>query len=180
MTTKTTRQSIPFTFFLNRDVDPITILSRPENISFQYRKRIQRYRTRGAWIEEDWGDELDRISGSGRTDTFIHPEIGLTSADPIDKKGATRQFAFETQAYREFKELVELYRQNGITYNDLGNPIDGPYDSSVTQANAVTMEYRESVYRGFFEDFTWTEDADTPFNFSWSFSFVVLKTVFGY
>ena len=167
MTTKKPRTSIPFTFSLSGG-DDMTILSRPEDISFSSKKRFNRYRTRGGIVEEDWGEELDQISGNGKTNGFLHPSCGYT-----------RYQAKDTEVYQDWLKLVDFYRNNGFEWDDSGNVIEG-VDKSNQPKDAVVLTYRDSKYRGYFESLTWTEDAEVPFQFSWAFTFVVVRTVYGY
>ena len=41
----------------------------------------------------------------------------------------------------------------------------------------VAMFFRNSVYYGYFQNFTFTEDAEKPFQWNFTFSFKVERTV---
>jgi len=168
MTTKTPGSAIPFSFAITGE-DAVELQYRPQDIQFSHKKRIKRYLTRGGWVEEDWGDEMDRISGSGVSDAFIHGSAGVV-----------RVCAAETPAYNEFLELLELYRNNGLKYDELGMPIEGVGAVYEQPLENVQISYRGSAHRGYFESFTFDEDALKPFQFSWSFVFVVVWTIYGY
>ena len=155
--------------FVGPPAATLSITSRPHDLTFSRRKRFNRYQTRGGWVEEDWGDELARVTGEGLTDGFQH-----------DICGYTRVPASETKAYKAFLDLVDLYRNNGYVYGSRGEVVEGIYDTYDQPVEHILFSYRESLYRGYFDSLTWTEDADQPHLFSWSFEFTIVKTVFGY
>ena len=129
----------------------------PESMTIKYAKKVSRAITIDADVEFHWTDELDTISCSGSTGAFVHEDIGLTNLHKT-----------ETKAYLNFKDLIDLYRNNGCVYSDTGRLIQKGY---------VILNYDESVYLGIFESFTYSEDASTPFRNRYDFIFKVEQTI---
>src|SRR6478736_6967307 len=53
----------------------------PSELEFQYKKIINRFRTRGGWVEEHWGDELDVVNVTASTGSFMNPGGGLAVSE---------------------------------------------------------------------------------------------------
>lgn len=123
----------------------------------QYTKLITRQATRGGHLEQHWGEELDSISCSGSTGAFISVASGLSA---LNRKGAI--------AYRKYLDLVALYENNGLVYDQRGNPVfDG----------GVNIHFDSNIYNGYFENLTVSETADNPYTFELTWSFKVKSQV---
>lgn len=137
-------------------VPPLYMQINPQNMQIAYAKKINRTQTFAAFVEEYWGDDLDTITCSNTTGGFLSEEVGLTN---IRKT--------ETAAYSKFKEILDLYRNNGSVYDSMGR---------VVKRGAVVLYYHPSIYQGYFESFDYTESADMPFRFTFNFVFKVERS----
>lgn len=141
-------------------VPPMYLLINPQNFSQKAAQLINRYNTRGAWIEENYGEQLDEVSASGSTAGFVS-KWGLVSRSGLE--GAP-----DTEAYRAFEALIAVYRNNGEAYYT---------DGQVVRLGSVWMSYDGGVYMGYFVSFSVKESADRPFAFQFDFVFKVTRTV---
>src|SRR5271165_2577123 len=100
----------------------------PQNISEQHTKKVERIQTRGGWVEQHWGDELTEISADGSTGAFMNIYTGLTSL--------LRQ---QTIAWDRYRDLLDLFRNNGSLYD--------PFGAVVLQGSVMLM-YDRGTYNG--------------------------------
>lgn len=168
MSTVVPQDAIPFTFTIE-SLGNLTLFHRPNELAFARKKRQNSYLTRGGWVHEMWGEELTEVSGGGYTDGFLHPVCGYT-----------RVQAAETGVYQEFLQLIAAFRHNGFTYSDDGQIVEIVDPTSGMQRENVILEYRDSIYRGYFESLTWEEEDEKPFQFHWEVGFRVIHTLYGY
>jgi len=129
----------------------------PESLQENHIKKVERFQTRGGWVEQHWGDELSEINGDGSTGAFMNIFTGLSSV--------LRQ---RTIAWDRYRDLHDLYRNNGSVYD--------PYGSIVLQGNIMLM-YDRGTYIGFFRSFDAEETDDQPFAFRVSWSFKVEEEI---
>jgi len=145
--------------------DPVVILPalyfqiNPQDFQINYAKKTNRYQTFNAFVEEYWGEELDTITCSGSTGAFISEELGL---DTINRT--------KTGSYFKFQDILDIYRNNGNVYNDSGR---------VLRKGKVVIFFDPGTYFGYFENFSYTESADSPFKFVFNFTFKVQKSYTG-
>ena len=125
----------------------------PTEITYTYNKEITRTKVRSGWVIERWGDTLLSIEASGTTGMFF-----------LGDEGVTRENAYRTQSYAELMELVQIYKNNGMSYS----PDHGVIDT----VGVVKIQYDGYTYLGSFDAFTLSESAEKPFYFDYSFSFV--------
>lgn len=116
-------------------------------------QKVERFQTRGGFVEQHWGHELIEISADASTGAFMNIRTGLTSV--------LRQ---RTIAWDRFRDLHDLFRNNGSVYNPLGD--------IVLQGDIMLM-YDRGTFLGTFRTFEWEESADTPFSFTLNWSFKV-------
>lgn len=123
----------------------------PSSLTLSHTKRVERFQTRGGFVEQHWGDELTDIQASGSTGAFMNVYTGLSSV--------LRQ---NTIAWDRYRDLYDLYRCNGAVF--------GPSGSIVLQGHVMLM-FDRGTYLGHFENFEVEETDDNPFTFqvSWSF-----------
>jgi hypothetical protein len=125
----------------------------PQNYSEQHTKKIERIQTRGGWVEQHWGDELTEITCDGSTGAFMNIYTGLSSL--------LRQ---RTIAWDRYRDLHDLFRNNGSLYD--------PYGNIVLQGNIMLM-YDRGTYLGGFRTWEVEETDDQPFAFKVSWTFKV-------
>ena len=129
----------------------------PANLNESHSKKKETIQTRGGFVEQHWGDELDEISASGSTGAFINIYTGLSSV--------MRQRSI---AWDRFRDLYDLYRNNGSVYDPFGN--------IVLQGNIALM-YDMGVYIGYFKSFDYEETDASPFAFTLNWSFKVQERI---
>jgi len=149
-------------------VPPLYLQYNPENMKQDFVKKINRYYTFTAVIEEHWGEELDTITCKGSTGAFILDSDGQARFRGLE--GLSTYFRSYSRPYFKFQELVDLYRNNGAVYDLKG---------MVVRMGYVVMQFDEGVYRGYFENFNVYEAADKPFRFTFDFIFKVENTKIG-
>jgi len=125
----------------------------PASFSESHTKKIERLQTRGGWVEQHWGDELTDISCDGSTGAFVNLYTGLSSV--------VRQ---RTIAWDRYRDLYDLYRNNGSIYDPFGN---------IVLQGQIQLLYDRGSYIGTFRNFNVEETADSPFAFKISWSFKV-------
>jgi hypothetical protein len=123
----------------------------PENFSENHIKKVERIQTRGGFVEQHWGDELTDINADGSTGAFMNIYTGLSSV--LRRK---------TIAWDRYRDLHDLYRNNGSVYD--------PYGNIVLQGNIMLM-YDRGTYLGYFRSFEAEEEDEQPYTFrvSWTF-----------
>jgi len=129
----------------------------PANINMSHQKKVERIQTRGGFVEQHWGDELDDISADGSTGAFINIRTGLSAV-----------MRRRTIAWDRFRDLYDLYRNNGSLHD--------PYGNIVLQGNIMLM-WDRGTYLGYFKQFDFEETDDTPFAFKLSWNFKVQHTI---
>ena len=129
----------------------------PANLSENFSKKIEKIQTRGGWVEQHWFDELTEMSADGSTGAFVNLYTGLTSV--------LRQ---RTIAWDRFRDLYDLFHNNGSVYD--------PYGAIVLQGQILLL-YDRGVYVGTFRSFDVEETEESPFAFRVSWTFKVEETI---
>jgi hypothetical protein len=129
----------------------------PANFNETYTKKIERFQTRGGWVEQHWGDELSEIQADGSTSAFINLYSGTSSL-----------LRDQTIAWDRQRDLHDLYRNNGDVYD--------PYGNIVLRGNVLLM-YDRGQYVGYFSNFEIEETDSSPFTFNLSWSFKVEEII---
>jgi len=140
-------------------IPEITLHVNPTDMDFQYKKLINRTRTRSGWFEEHWGDELDIMTVSASTGSFLDITNGLS----VDQR-------FQTLSMINFREIFALFKNNACVYND---------HAAIVSQGSVRIDYDNFKFYGQFSTFGWEEDENQPYRFLFNFTFEVKRTVFG-
>ncbi len=159
------RGPIPMAFQITSPFDPTQALLphalvlhvNPSTFNETHTKKIERFMTRGGFVEQHWPDDLDEISADGSTGAFMHLQTGTTSV--------LRQ---RTIAWDRFRDLFDLFHNNGSVYD--------PYGNIVLQGNVMVL-FDRGTYIGYFRSFDYEETDDSPFAFKLSWSFKVQQTI---
>lgn len=146
-------------------VPPLTMLVNPSNLDITYAPLINETRTLGGFVQEYWGEQLTTLSATGKTAMFVESEKGITNKD-----------ARLTESYQHFMSLLNIYKNNGKGYSTTFDTVKTRANSSkITSLGYVIMIFDKVQYDGYFETFTYTEDAAMPFNLEYSFTFKVMR-----
>lgn len=139
---------------------PLYMHINPNNFKEAFAKKINRYQTFDSFVEEYWGEELDTISCDGSTGAFMSENVGLTNI-----------YKAYTTPYFKFQDILDIYKNNGSTYDEKGRVVKRGY---------IKMYFHPNTYYGFFETFEYVEDASIPFRYNFNFSFKVEKSYTGF
>ena len=126
----------------------------PEEMVTNYAQHISRNKTRGSWALERWGEELVSLEVRGSSGIFFR-----------NGEGISRKNAAGTYAYGEVMELMQIYRNNGMSLD--------PQFGVIDTIGEVVLRYDGKLHRGSFDNFTLVENEDMPYRFTYSFTFVV-------
>lgn len=148
---------------------PLRLLVNPQSFRVQAAKHI----SDGNWgrngpIIEHWGEEQDKIEGSGKVAAFY-------SMDAYDANGpgltrTARQFS---SSYQNLMSLWLIYKNNGgVWFPDPIAP-SGSKAKNLSVVGSVYLYYDEVLYIGSFDNFSITESETAPFSLEYSFSFTV-------
>lgn len=128
----------------------------PLSLQESHNQKVERFSTRGGFVEQHWGHDLVEVSADQSTGAFINLQTGLSSA-----------LRRRTIAWDRFRDLHDLFRNNGAVY---------AFGNVVLQGN-ILLYYDRGTYLGGFRTFEWEETADSPFVFKVSWSFKVEHTI---
>lgn len=158
----------------------------PKSLAFSYQKKVSRSPTIGGWIETYWGDEPYTISLDMSSGGFIRLTSGLsnttgavTSRQSTFGKNINPNTTYgedlggnrrETIAYDKYLDLLALFHNNGSIYDSRGY---------VTLQGRIKMVFDGGEWYGWFQSFTVSETAESPFTFNLSMVFQVEREVHG-
>lgn len=136
----------------------------PSSMSFQYSMVIERIQTLGGWVEQHWGSAVDTISFEQATGGFMRLFSGLSNVTDgpgsLDLGGSRR----ETIAYDKFLDLLALFHNNARIYG---------LDNKIAFQGIIKISFDGQSWFGWFNDFSWTESAEKPYQFDVTTSFSV-------
>lgn len=151
---------------------PLRLLVNPNKFSV----KAQKIASDGSWsrrgpIIEFWGDDQDKISGSGQVAAFY--AIDTVPPNPRGAgPGLTRTARNASQAYQNFQSLWLLYRNNGVLHMPDGLT-QADRDVVLSTVGGVYIYYDNILYIGSFDSFNVTEEDTKPFTLSYDFEFTV-------
>lgn len=143
---------------------PLVLLINPTSLDFTFAPKITKTKVRrshrgeAGYSLEHHHDELDTLSVSCNTALNYHPTRGLTD-DNMN----------QVMSYDHTQKLLAIYRNNGRNY-------DTKQDGIVNSLGRVVIQFDNVHYYGSFDDFKWSHAAESPFNYSISWSFTVTET----
>jgi len=131
----------------------------PSRLSYSYRQKTTRRRTRSGWAEEYWGEELDTVTVEAVTGGFKSNSTGYREHQETSKNN-------DDFAFSRLESLIKAYRHGGLNH-------EGTFASSFAP---VQLHFDKFTYYGFFENLNVEDSVDKPFMFSFNFTFKVLGT----
>jgi len=147
-------------------IPPLLMLVNPEEFTLTSKKVINESFTKGGWVIEHWGEELDTLSMNGKTGGFYTGNFFFQKLT-----GLTRINAHNSAAYQNLMALYMIYKNNGYNY-------EKQFDHRrINSVGSVRLYYDWTVYIGSFRSFRILEDAEKPFQFMYSFEFVPRKWI---
>jgi hypothetical protein len=173
----------------------MTLHANPKNISFSYEKKHEISPTLSGWVEYYWGDNPTTISLEASSGAFIRPYTGLSAVTgpvtiPPNSQTSTNLTDFmgppplkettigtsiggtrrETITYDKYLDLLALFHNNGSIYDQTGR---------VIVQGKIKMIFDGGVWFGWFQSFSVTDDANTPYSFNVSLSMQVEREYHG-
>jgi len=173
----------------------MTLHANPKNISFSYEKKHEISPTLSGWIEYYWGDNPTTISLEASSGAFIRPYTGLSAVTgpvtiPPNSQTSTTYTDFmgppplkettigtsiggtrrETITYDKYLDLLALFHNNGSIYDQTGR---------VIVQGKIKMIFDGGVWFGWFQSFSVTDDANTPYSFNVSLAMQVEREYHG-
>jgi hypothetical protein len=153
-----------------QNTPPLRLLVNPNSFSVKSQKIV----SDGNWgrkgpIIEFWGDDQDKISGSGQVAAFY----ALDAAPQLGRggPGLTRHARNMSLAWQNFQSLYLLYRNNGAMYLPDVNQMDR--DVLLTAVGSVYLYYDGILYIGSFDSLNVRESDQKPFTVEYDFEFTV-------
>jgi len=193
--------NIPYTYH-GQTILGIVLFINPASISTNLAKLVTRTQTMTSWVEEHWGEELDTLTFTGSSAAFIWggpasnlpapgplqlsteeirdifnnymdiPDLGTNEPiGPGDNSGLTVKRRRDTLSYDEFRKLAFLMNGNGAEYDIYG---------LVRNRLFIQLAYDLSAFRGYFESMDITENADSPYRFTYTITFKSEKSVYNF
>jgi hypothetical protein len=129
----------------------------PSSLEENYQHKIERIQTRGGFVEQHWGSELTELTANGSTGAFMNIYTGLTSV--------MRQ---RTIAWDRYRDLYDLFYNNGSVYDPFGN---------IVLQGQILLMYDRGNYLGTFRSFDVEETDDSPFAFKLNWTFKIETTL---
>lgn len=145
---------------------PLFLRVNPNEFELFYSKAKDTFQTRGGFVEQVWGEQLEQITIASSTGSFISVEGGLSAGLVTAEKQQPKRH--RTIAYQQYKGLVDMYRNNGAVYGD---------DGSVLLNGRIRLAFDNGIYDGYFVDFTEDDNVDDPYQIRFTLNFKVERTV---
>jgi hypothetical protein len=183
------------------DIETVILRVNPASVSFSKRKVIQKVQTSapGRFIVFDWGSELTVLSIVGNTGNLL-PASSFVEDLPLVNTLEDMVTAAGGQAGRVAQQGVGAIQQaignqyiNPILQNTIMatssyyetlqmspkyktfKNLEKMFDVQDADADILTLEFGDmAVYRGFFEDFTFDVSAESPWNWTYNLTYVIL------
>lgn len=139
----------------------LVLFVNPSSLTLKYQRVVERMQTRSGYVEQHWGDGTTGIDIEASTGGFMRLFTGLSNVTSPATTGGTRR---ETLAYDSYLDLLALFHNNGSIYDAQGR---------IALQGAVKITFDGGVYTGWFNSFSVTESASSPYRFSLSGAFEV-------
>lgn len=166
------------------EIGVIEMYINPQNITYQEKKHITEQRTKGGYLVQYWGEELQQISIDGTTGTSGIEGINVLRDIYRNEQLVYEPYALARATERE-KELDTLSIFDDFSNNFLnmvdnatktGSPVISKERPSLASlALSVEMYYGGWIYRGYFKDFRVTERADRLGLFDYTMTFMATQ-----
>ena len=154
---------------------PLTLLVNPQNLAITYtKKQAYQDRNRHGYIFQSWGEDLPKLSISGKTGAFY----AGASSDRVDERGFTSSPSGvqwinrrDSASWQNLTSLLLIYRNNGIIYDLLGK------SQAHQWIGYIEISYDQWIYQGHFESFQYsfteeTQNGGIEFSFEFSVSHI--------
>lgn len=157
-------------------VPPLKLLVNPTSFKFSVDKIV----SDGNWgrngpIVEHWGNQQEKLEGSGKLAAFYALDIGgKKEGSSGNSPGLNRTARNFSASYQNFLSLYLLYKNNGGVWltDDYASTLS-EIRKNLTVLGSLYIYYDGIFYVGSFDNFSITETDTAPFTLEYSFSFTV-------
>lgn len=140
----------------------------PTSMSISHQNVIERIQTRGGFVEQHWGEGVKSIDFNMTSGGFMRLYTGLSNVTggpgAYDTGGTRRQ----TIAYDKYLDLLALFHNNGSVYDINGK---------IVFQGIIKISFDGGIYFGWFSDFSVTEAAEKPYQFTLTAKFTVDREI---
>ena len=186
-----------------KKIEKIILKINPRSINFGKSKVIQKVQTSapGRFIVFDWGHELTVLSIDGVTGNLLPDSLTKGVLDPVADavmesaswSPGTAENLRENQGWKKAKNVSSSINAafndltlGSMTYTELlelspkyttFRRLERIYDNADADDDIITLELGNVIYRGFFEEFNFAVLADSPWNWAYDLTFVILANL---
>lgn len=153
----------------------------PSSMSLTYSRSTERAQTLGGFVEWHWGDSPTEVTLEASTGGFMRLYTGVSAItgpgpsndkilpDRAQAQTASRSDGYipsrrETIAYDKYLDLLALFHNNGSIYDKAGR---------IILQGQIKMSFDGGVWYGWFNSFSVSEAAESPYQFTLSAGFTV-------
>jgi hypothetical protein len=181
------------------DIETVALRVNPQNVAFSKRKVIQKVQTSapGRFVVFDWGSELTILNITGNTGLLLSSAIteeGIPFANTLDDvvaaAGATEKYqqAIGSAVDSIGGQFITPIKQNLLLststyyetlkmspkYNTF-KKLETMFDLQDADSDIITLEFGDmAIYRGFFEEFSFEMSAESPWNWTYNITYIIL------
>ncbi len=152
-----------------KNTPPLKLLVNPTSFKVGSEKIISEgNRSRSQVIVEHWGEQQDKIEGSGKLAGFYSIDYAGLSGGP----GLTRTARQYSASYQNFLSLFQIYKSNGgLWLQDFFDVRLDPGAKNLSCLGSVYIYYDNILYIGSFDTLTLSESDTAPYTLEYSFTF---------
>jgi len=153
----------------------------PHTLGFQQARLVERQRVErsGRFIILDWGPDLLTLDAEGQTGNLLTLTSGVIPRALLQSKVelATGTPVKDLSQVSSLELIRKLPYFDVLALNDRWNAfqrLQQLYRSFDADLHILALEYGPFYYRGYFENFSFSQTAESPWNWQYSFTFIVL------
>ena len=166
----------------SKDVTTVTLVINPQELSYSSQKIINKVPTNapGRFVVYDWGLDLTILSITGVTGNLLPdfmtkgigiaaPGFGVGVGLNNAVTGALSKLVTSQLSYFDTLKMSKKYR-TFIKLQDM-------YTQSDADSDVITLEIGDTIYRGYFSEFKFSISQASPWNWTYTVSFTILKNL---
>jgi hypothetical protein len=160
-----------------QNTPPLRLLVNPQSFKNGAEKIISENWGRNGPIVEHWGEQQDKLEGSGKIAAFYSIDtVGVGAKDNTgtgNSPGLGRTARQFSASYQNLLSLWLIYKNNGGIWlpADIESNLTKP--KSLNLLGSVYIYYDDILYIGSFDSFNLNEEEGVPFSLTYDFSFTV-------
>lgn len=152
------------------DTPAIQLLINPQELTVQKTKLLQfSERTRAGYVLQNFGQELDVLSISGRTGAFISG----ASSQAVGSRGVQFASSRDSAAFQNLMDIFAVYANNACVYDNITG------SKQPVMIGTIAIDYDGFTYVGHFNSFQYSYDEENPNGgITFEMEFKVLRTFY--